>query len=1328
MAVGRISGPLLKQNLLREGVNLAFETDLLYLDVNNQRIGVNNSNPQFDLDVGGTTRSNLLEITSQADIGSININGNTISTSASTLALGTADNVVYQNRLTIDYLDIEGNRISSNASNANIELRPNGTGSVEVYSNMNVTGDIYATGNITADGTITIGDADTDELIFNAEVTSDIIPAANNTYSLGSDPTSGGARWNDVWVQTLNAGTVVTDGLTVEGINLTLRQGNIFYVAENGSDSFSGTHQNDPFASVKHALSQASAGDTIHIYPGIYTEEFPLTVPVGVTVKGQGLRSVQIQPTEATKYNDAFLLNGESTVEEVTITGFHSGGRYFTITETTDSDTIKLNVGTAPFAHTYVSGGTVDFSDSTAPVTVNNAVYDHTTGILTLDLDAPHDSYVGHSVFIKDFVFSCNGGNRTFPDNGYAFRFATDFEVTTRSPYIRNVTVITSGSTTTIEDPRGFNAGDAGKGAYIDGAYATAASKEASMLFHAVTFITPGVDCIVATNGVRIEWLNSFSYFANRGLFAFDSNDGLKGTGKTALRVSDVTGVFAGGETIEYYDTDGVTLLASGTIASVDADDKFYITGKSTGFDLPISRDPKSIGAVNNAKTDTLITKYGTASLELDGVSSAAVSAQNDFGFATGDFSVETWVYCNAIPASDQFIFDFRAGSASNIAPTVYTNNGDLIYYVDGAARITGSGVISATTWHHIAVTREGSSTKLFVDGTQVGSTYTDNNDYATAKPLIIGEDYASANGLTGYIDDFRVIKGKAVYTTNFTAPTTQLYSTPETVLLLRFDSDDSTVVFEDVTLQAQDIRFSGGATATEFTLVDYTDFGAEVRMIGSASVYGNYGLWGDGPGVIVYAIGQNLAYIGNGKEVTNDTTTVIQENEVVELNGAKVRYNSVDHKGDFRVGDLFYVNQETGEVTFTASTGIDSSAGLVFSDGANTTTIQPSGIDTGNWRISGNTIETISGDANFQAASNEINFNSNVNIDGNVDVTGDLTLAGDITIGDEATDSLEIIGGINSNVIPSENSTFTLGTVSKQWSNVYTNNLYVDDIRITNNYITTTASNADLELRANGTGVIKIDNLSIDNFTISSDNDIILQPLSDYVKIDSTGALKVPVGDEASRPSAETGLIRFNTDRAVFEGYNGTGWIQLNGVYDLDLDTKVTAELTPGANDNIIRFDIAGTTIVTIDNTKLTAPRITVDEIEIDTNVITTITTNEDLNLQAQGTGSVVLENFAFNNNTITNIVNDSITEFTSSGNGYFKINGTNGFVIPVGDNTNRPDPAFTETGMLRFNTADGRVEAYDGAVWGSVAGATGSITRIDAEYLAVETVLHLG
>ncbi len=51
MAVGRISGPLLKENLIRNGVDLAFETDLLYLDVNNQRIGVKTATPEHEVDV-----------------------------------------------------------------------------------------------------------------------------------------------------------------------------------------------------------------------------------------------------------------------------------------------------------------------------------------------------------------------------------------------------------------------------------------------------------------------------------------------------------------------------------------------------------------------------------------------------------------------------------------------------------------------------------------------------------------------------------------------------------------------------------------------------------------------------------------------------------------------------------------------------------------------------------------------------------------------------------------------------------------------------------------------------------------------------------------------------------------------------------------------------------------------------------------------------------------------------------------------------------------------------------------------------------------------------
>jgi len=274
MAIGRISGPLLKQNLLREGVNLAFETDLLYLDVINSRIGIKTGTPQYDLDVNGTLRAPGAEISNYAQIGDIRITSNLITSLSSPINLGTADTVVYQSALEVDSLRFTSNVISSTVSNENIELSPNGTGSVEIFADTNVYGNIVATGSVTAEGDIIIGDADTDDVVFNAEVASDIIPDIDSTYSLGSDPGTGGKQWADVWVDSLYAGTVTTSSLTVAGVDLALRQGNIYYVAENGDDTYSGDHPNDPFATVEQALSSAVNGDTVHIYPGVYTETF----------------------------------------------------------------------------------------------------------------------------------------------------------------------------------------------------------------------------------------------------------------------------------------------------------------------------------------------------------------------------------------------------------------------------------------------------------------------------------------------------------------------------------------------------------------------------------------------------------------------------------------------------------------------------------------------------------------------------------------------------------------------------------------------------------------------------------------------------------------------------------------------------------------------------------------------------------------------------------------------------------------------------------------------------------------------------------------------
>ena len=167
MAVGRISGPLLKSNLIRDGVDLAFETDLLYLDVTNSRVGVNRKPPQYQLDVSGTTRTTDLIVDNQVDVGNFTIVGNTISSSQNTISFvpSGGEPTIYHSRLQVNDIQVEDNVISTLSTNSNLEISPSGTGTLDVFAdtnitgNLNVTGDIDVTGNITIKGNITIGDA-----------------------------------------------------------------------------------------------------------------------------------------------------------------------------------------------------------------------------------------------------------------------------------------------------------------------------------------------------------------------------------------------------------------------------------------------------------------------------------------------------------------------------------------------------------------------------------------------------------------------------------------------------------------------------------------------------------------------------------------------------------------------------------------------------------------------------------------------------------------------------------------------------------------------------------------------------------------------------------------------------------------------------------------------------------------------------------------------------------------------------------------------------------------------------------------------------------------
>jgi hypothetical protein len=203
MAVGRISGPLLKDNLLRNGVNLAFETSLLYLDVKNGRVGVNTATPLYQLDVNGTTQTTNIEAANQAQLASFTLTGNTISSTSTTINFVPSgeNGVVYQGRATIGtQLAMTGNVISTVGTNVDLIINTTGTGQTKFNGNVLVNGDLHATGSITADGSLTLGDANTDNITFGGEITSDIIPDINNTYNLGSVA----KQWLNIYAQNGN--------------------------------------------------------------------------------------------------------------------------------------------------------------------------------------------------------------------------------------------------------------------------------------------------------------------------------------------------------------------------------------------------------------------------------------------------------------------------------------------------------------------------------------------------------------------------------------------------------------------------------------------------------------------------------------------------------------------------------------------------------------------------------------------------------------------------------------------------------------------------------------------------------------------------------------------------------------------------------------------------------------------------------------------------------------------------------------------------------------------------------------------------------------------
>jgi hypothetical protein len=270
------------------------------------------------------------------------------------------------------------------------------------------------------------------------------------------------------------------------------------------------------------------------------------------------------------------------------------------------------------------------------------------------------------------------------------------------------------------------------------------------------------------------------------------------------------------------------------------------------------------------------------------------------------------------------------------------------------------------------------------------------------------------------------------------------------------------------------------------------------------------------------------------------------------------------------------------------------------------------------------------------------------------VGASGELVDSTDMVFtGAGATSQLQLVGKLNVDAQASLASLNVEDLTSGRVLFAGTSGELVDSSAFT--YNTSTANlvlTGDLDI----TGSADIDNININGNTISStdtNGNIVLAPNAlGVTNISSATALKIPVGNTASRPGVSSaGMIRFNTTDTRYEAYDGTNWTGLGGVIDVDQNTFIRAETTPGANNNDLEFYTDGTKRVNLDEngmvfTDTTIP-LQVGKIKILNDTIST-TSGGVMYLDPNpsgSAGSVVIEGNLTINGTTTTVNSTVVT-----------------------------------------------------------------------------------
>lgn len=377
-------------------------------------------------------------------------------------------------------------------------------------------------------------------------------------------------------------------------------------------------------------------------------------------------------------------------------------------------------------------------------------------------------------------------------------------------------------------------------GSGVIGASGTAITPNA---WHHLAWVRQGSTCRVYVNGIQRGTGTSSTSFTLSLIGQYDQGGyGLNGS-ISNVRILNGTCLYPGGTT---FTPSTSPLTAITNTALLTCQSNRFVDNSTNAHNITVFGESAVLPSSPFKNTVEWRANTVGGSYYLDGTGDRIVyPTKTDFSLP-GDFTMEAWIYPEDL-SGNRLIFDtYTAGEAQSYQ-FYYRSTGTSMALFSTANSVflqdPSSTRIKSRSWHHVAVTRSGTTARMFVDGTLVANT-TYAGSLTHGNPLGVGAQVSTAtNHFRGYIAGARINKGTALYTSSFTRPTAPPTPVSGTVVLLN--------------------GTSGG-------LMDYTRdnnyylFG-NTRVTNANTKIGNTSLYFDGSGDYAMSVSNNVVDFAGG-------------------------------------------------------------------------------------------------------------------------------------------------------------------------------------------------------------------------------------------------------------------------------------------------------------------------------------------------------------------------------------------------------------------------------------------------------------------------------